>query len=150
MGQPRGPQRRFTRRNNTQRGAPNDDILVTVRGQPQRNNGRNSSNSGESRRNGRGHAAIPSKTPKSTGGFFHRRSHKEGPKSASTDQFREKRDWEAIKASFGQYWFNLRNRLHVLEDCLLIDERVVIPTKLRQTVLDSLHLTHPGSAVCWV
>ena len=41
---------------------------------------------------------------------------------------------------------NIRNRLHVREDCLLIDERVVIPTQLRQTVLDSLHLTHPGSA----
>ena len=32
------------------------------------------------------------------------------------------------------------------EHCLLIDERIVIPTQLRQTVLDSLHLTHPGSA----
>ena len=60
----------FTRRNNTQRGAPNDDNLVTARGQPQRNNGQNGSNSGESRRNGRGHAATPSKTPKSTGVSF--------------------------------------------------------------------------------
>ena len=31
-------------------------------------------------------------------------------------------------------------------DCLLIDERIVIPTQLRQIVLNSLHLTHPGSA----
>ena len=39
----------------------------------------------------------------------------------------------------------IRNRLHVREDCLLIDERIVIRTQLRQTVLDSLDLTHPGS-----
>ena len=32
------------------------------------------------------------------------------------------------------------------DDCLLINERIVLPTQLRQTVLDSLHLTHPGSA----
>ena len=55
--------------------------------------------------------------------------------------FVKMRDWEAIKASYGQYWYNIRNRLHVRED-----ERIVIPTQLRQTVLDSLHLTHPGSA----
>ena len=60
--------------------------------------------------------------------------------------FVKKRNWEAIKASYGQYWYNIRNILHVREDCLLIDERIVIPTQLRQTVLDSLHLTHPGSA----
>ena len=69
---------------------PDDDNLVTARGQPQRNNGRNSSNSGESHRNGKGHAAIPSKTPESTGGSFHRRNYKEGPKPASPNQFRKK------------------------------------------------------------
>ena len=36
--------------------------------------------------------------------------------------FVKKRDWEAIKTSYGQYWYNIRNRLHVREDCLLIDE----------------------------
>ena len=60
--------------------------------------------------------------------------------------FVKKRDWEAIKASYSQYGYNIRNRLHVREDCLLIDERIVIPTQLRQTVLDSLNLTHSGSA----
>ena len=58
----------------------------------------------------------------------------------------KKRDWEAIKASYGQYWHNIWIRLHVREDCLLIDERSVIPTQLMQTVLDSLNLTHPGTA----
>ena len=60
--------------------------------------------------------------------------------------FVKKRDWEAIKHSYGPYWHNIRNRLHYREDCLLIDKRIVIPTQLRQTVLESLHLTHPGSA----
>ena len=60
--------------------------------------------------------------------------------------FVKKWDWGAIKSSYGQYWFNVRNRLHVREDCLLVDERIVIPTQLRQTILESLHLTHPGSA----
>ena len=40
--------------------------------------------------------------------------------------FVKKRDWDAIKASYGQYWFNVRNRHHVREDCLLVDERIVI------------------------
>ena len=31
------------------------------------------------------------------------------------------------------------------DDCLLIDKRIVLLTQLRQTVLDSLHLTQPGS-----
>ena len=60
--------------------------------------------------------------------------------------FVKKRDCEAIKTSYGPYWHNIRNRLHVREDSLLIDERIVIPTQSRQKVLDSLHLTHPGSA----
>ena len=58
-------------------------------------------------------------------------------------KFVKKGDWEAIKASYEQYWHNIRNRQHVQEDCLLIDGKIVIPTQLRQTVLDSLHLTHP-------
>ena len=57
--------------------------------------------------------------------------------------FVKKRDWESIKSSYGQYWYKVRNRLHVREKCLLIDERIVVPTQLRQTVLESLHLTHP-------
>ena len=32
------------------------------------------------------------------------------------------------------------------DDCLLLDDRIVLPTQLRQTVLDSLHLTHSVSA----
>ena len=55
-------------------------------------------------------------------------------------------DWEAIKSAYGQYWFKVRNRLHARKDCLLIDEHIVIPSQLRQTILESLHLTHSGSS----
>ena len=135
-----------TRRNNTQRGAPEDDNFVTARGQSQRNNGWSSSNSGESHRNRGGHPAIPSKTPASTGVPSIAAATKKDRNLRPLINFVKKRDWEAIKASYGQYWFNIQNRLHVREDCLLIDERIVIPSQLRQTVLDSLHLTHPESA----
>ena len=57
-----------------------------------------------------------------------------------------KRDWEAITTSYGQYWYKIRNILDVRKECLLIGERIGIPTQLRQTVLENLHLTHPGSA----
>ena len=42
--------------------------------------------------------------------------------------FVKKRNWDAIKSDYGQYWFNVRNRLHVLDECLLIDECIIIPT----------------------
>ena len=60
--------------------------------------------------------------------------------------FVRKRDWDATKLLFGGYWYNIRNRLQVKDDQLLIDDRIVLPIKLRQTVLDSLHLTHTGFA----
>ena len=61
-------------------------------------------------------------------------------------KFVKQRDCEAIKTSYGQYCHNIRKRLHVRKDCLLIDEMIVTPTQLRQAVLDSLHPTHSGSA----
>ena len=51
--------------------------------------------------------------------------------------FDEKREWEAIKTSYGHFWYNIRNRFNVREECLLIDDR---------NVMESLHLMHPGSA----
>ena len=38
MSQPRGPQYLFSRGNNFQRRASDDDNIVTARGQPQQNN----------------------------------------------------------------------------------------------------------------
>ena len=40
----------------------------------------------------------------------------------------------------------IRNRKQVREDDLLIDERIVVSTQLRQTVLESIYLTHSESS----
>ena len=60
-------------------------------------------------------------------------------------KFVEKRDWEAKETYYGKYWLVIRIRIHILEDCLLIDERIIMPTQLPKSVLDSLHLTNPGT-----
>ena len=52
--------------------------------------------------------------------------------------------WEQIKACYGPYFYNVRDRLSVRNNVLLYDDRVVIPKQLRQMILDSIHLTHPG------
>ena len=52
--------------------------------------------------------------------------------------------WDQIKACYGPYFYNVRNRLSVLNNVLLYDDRAVIPKQLRQVILDSIHLTHPG------
>ena len=41
--------------------------------------------------------------------------------------FAQKRDREALKLAYGDYWHNIRNRLHVKNGCLLIDDRIEIP-----------------------
>ena len=42
------------------------------------------------------------------------------------------------------YFYNVRHRLSVRDNILLYDDRVVIPKQLRATLMDVLHLTHPG------
>ena len=64
--------------------------------------------------------------------------HKKDRNLRLLKNFVKKRDWETITT----YWHNIGNRLHFTEDCLLIDEMIVITTRLRQTVLDGLHVTH--------
>ena len=41
--------------------------------------------------------------------------------------FVKKRDWYSLKLAYEDYLFDDRNRLHVKEDCLLLDERITIP-----------------------
>ena len=60
--------------------------------------------------------------------------------------FVQKRYWEAHRLAYGDYRYNVRKRLHVMDECLLIDEKFIIQQHLRQNILDSLHLTHPGAA----
>ena len=52
--------------------------------------------------------------------------------------------WDQIKACYGPYFYNVIDRLCVRNNVLLYDDRVVIPKQLRQIILDSIHLTHPG------
>ena len=52
--------------------------------------------------------------------------------------------WETIKSCYGPYFYNVRNRLWVRDGILLYNDRAVIPKQLRQTLVDSLYLTHPG------
>ena len=52
--------------------------------------------------------------------------------------------WDQIKACYGPYFYNVRNRLSVRNNVLLYDDRAVILKQLRQILLDSIHLTNPG------
>ena len=52
--------------------------------------------------------------------------------------------WDQIKACYGPYFYNVRDRLSVCNNVLLYDDRVVIPKQLKQIILDSIHLTHLG------
>ena len=78
------------------------------------------------------------------------RGSRKRQKFEATRQFDKKARLGSLKMSLGQYWYTIRNRLHVKDDCLLIDERIVLPTQLRQTILVGLHLTHPGRRPCWI
>ena len=43
------------------------------------------------------------------------------------------------------YMFSYWRDLHVRSGCVCVDERVAIPHSIQDAVLESLHLTHPGS-----
>ena len=60
--------------------------------------------------------------------------------------FVKKRNWNLFKFAYRDYWYNVCKHLFVKEDSLLLDERIIIPKQLRETILDSIHLTHPGAA----
>ena len=48
--------------------------------------------------------------------------------------FVKKPDRDSLKLAYWDYWYNLRNHLHVKEDCLPLGERIIIPQQLRQTI----------------
>ena len=52
--------------------------------------------------------------------------------------------WDNIKDCYGPYFYNVRHRLSLRDKIILNDDRVVIPKQLRATLMDALHLTHPG------
>ena len=43
------------------------------------------------------------------------------------------------------YLYSYWRDLHVRSGCVCVDERVAIPHSIQEAVLESLHLTHPGS-----
>ena len=57
--------------------------------------------------------------------------------------FTEKR---TLRLAYGDYWYNVRNRLHVKYDCLLFDKTIIIPQQFGQIILHTLHLTLPRAA----
>ena len=58
--------------------------------------------------------------------------------------FIKEKDRGSIKQAYGTFFCNIKKRL-MRDECLIIDDRVVIPTQLRDTVLDTVHLTHQGT-----
>ena len=52
--------------------------------------------------------------------------------------------WNSVKHCYSLYVYNVRHQLSVRDSLLLYDDRVVIPKQLRPTLMDALHLTHPG------
>ena len=49
------------------------------------------------------------------------------------------------KKTDSQYIHSFRKDLHVKSGCLCVDERVAIPKSIKDAVLESIHMTHPGS-----
>ena len=52
--------------------------------------------------------------------------------------------WDEIHKAYGSYISSLKDRLQITDDCILLDNRVVIPQQMRKFLLDAIHDTHPG------
>ena len=48
-------------------------------------------------------------------------------------------EWGSVKRSYGQYLYNITSRLGISDD------QVVIPTAIRDTILENVHLIHLGT-----
>ena len=56
------------------------------------------------------------------------------------------KDWETLRKS-NKYFYSLRKDLAVTSSgCMLYDNKLVIPSNLKQFVIDAIHQTHPGQA----
>ncbi|KAK6048607.1 hypothetical protein COOONC_13888, partial [Cooperia oncophora] len=53
------------------------------------------------------------------------------------------RSWPEVEPKLAPF-FNRKETLSIVEDCLLMGERVIIPKELRARVLKELHIGHPG------
>ena len=54
-------------------------------------------------------------------------------------------DDEARSKEVSPYVHSFWKDLHVKSGCLCVDQRVVIPNSIVEAVLESIHMTHPGS-----
>ena len=54
-------------------------------------------------------------------------------------------DDEARCKEVSTYIHSFRKDLHVKSGCLCVDQRVAIPNSIKEAVLESIHMTHPGS-----
>ena len=54
-------------------------------------------------------------------------------------------DDEARCKEVSPYVHSFWRDLHVKSGCLCVDQRVVIPNSIKEAVLESIHMTHPGS-----
>ena len=58
--------------------------------------------------------------------------------------FTRERDWETLKRT-SPYFHSLNRDLSITPSgCLFYDNRLMVPSQLKQLVIDSLHQTHPG------
>ena len=54
------------------------------------------------------------------------------------------RDWETLKRT-SPYFYSFKRDLSITPSgCVFYDNRLMVPTVLKQLVIDSLHQTHPG------
>ena len=55
------------------------------------------------------------------------------------------KDWESLKTN--KYFYSLRKDLAETESgCIQYDNKLLIPRRLKQLVIDAIHQTHPGQA----
>ena len=54
-------------------------------------------------------------------------------------------DYEARCKEVSTYIHSFWKDLHVKSGCLCVDQRVAIPNSIKEAVLESIHMTHPGS-----
>ena len=56
----------------------------------------------------------------------------------------EKQDWDELK-QVSKYYYNIRRNLGISPSrCLLYDGKLVIPYQLQNTIINTVHRTHPG------
>ena len=138
------------KREDTQCGTTNNDNNFTVRSQSLYDHGGTGCDIGEGHVHNRirgGHTTFPPKANACSGRTIHCCCHKKGSESTPSDKFCKKERLGSHKSVLPTILAQNKKQItRQRELFLLVDERIVIPTQLRQTVLDSLHLTHPGSA----